>query len=455
MIVRVVDDNDNTPQLQSEVFTVDVHENNHIGDVVLVVNATDLDDARNAALTFHLEPLDSPQAYSDVVSIDHHSGVITALTTFDFESRQTYSFLLTVSDGGVVSHSRVATVVLNVLDDNDETPTFIRSSYTFHVSENRPAGSTLGRIRATDADLSAQHRAVFYSLEGHDSRAFRVAAQTGELFSREPLDREAQPLWRFRARASNDPMFDPRSPLSVVDVIVHVTDINDNFPVVRRPQRINATFVVPQLLPAGQVVTRVEATDADEGQNARLTYAIINAASGGANGGGVNGQRPLFVIDDVSGDIVTSRHIRGDDVGRHTLLIAISDSGLPRRLTTTQIIVIVNVTTYYAGGGHLGTPATSLEDDTDYTIALVMGVCGAVVLLKVVIVALLCARHNIALRLHTSSATSTTHKLNVSDARHDVEADDKASKSSVWKRLQADHRSDAMPSSCSVRVIHF
>jgi len=104
---------------------------------------------------------------------------------------------MTVSDGGIVSHSRVATVVLNVLDDNDEVPTFIRSSYSFHVPENRPAGSAVGRIRATDADLSAQHRAVFYSLEGHDSRAFRVAAQTGELFSRVALDREAQSAWRF------------------------------------------------------------------------------------------------------------------------------------------------------------------------------------------------------------------------------------------------------------------
>jgi len=393
-------------------------------------------------------------------SVSVVSGVITALTTFDFESRQTYSFLLTVSDGGVVSHSRVATVVLNVLDDNDEIPTFIRSSYTFHVAENRAAGSTVGRIRATDADLSAQHRAVFYSLEGHDSRAFRVAAQTGELFTRAPLDREAQPLWRFRARASNDPMFDPRSPLSVVDVIVHVTDINDNFPVVRRPRRVNTTFVVRELLPAGQVVTRVEATDADDGQNARLTYAIISAGlgggrAGGNGGGGRNGKRPLFVIDDVSGDIVTSRDIQRDDVGRHTLLIAISDSGLPRRLTTTQIIVIVNVTTYYAGGGHLATAATSQEDDTDYTIALVMGICCSVVLLKLVIVAVLCARHNIALRLHTSNTSSATHKVKVSDRSHDVEADDKAGKSSVWKRLQGDHRSDVMPSSCSVGVIHF
>lgn len=164
--VRVIDDNDNTPQLErGEVFTVDVRENNHVGDVILVVNASDLDEGRNAEVSFHLEPLDSPRSFSDVVSIDHHSGVITAMTTFDFESRQTYSFLLTLTDGGLVSHSRVATVVLNVVDENDEVPTFIRSSYTFRVPENRAPGSTVGRIRATDADLSAQHRAVFYSLE--------------------------------------------------------------------------------------------------------------------------------------------------------------------------------------------------------------------------------------------------------------------------------------------------
>jgi len=448
IIVRVVDDNDNTPQLASEVLTVDVHENNHVADVILAVNATDLDDGRNAALTYHLEPLDTPQSFSDVVSIDVDSGVITTLTSFDFESRQTYSFLLTVSDGGLVSHSRVATVVLNILDDNDEVPTFIRTSYAFHVPENRAAGSTVGRIRATDADLSAQHRTVFYSLEGHDSRAFRVAAQTGQLFSRVSLDREAQPVWRFRARASNDPLFDPRSPLNIVDVVVYVSDVNDNFPVVRRPRRINETFVVRELLPAGHVVTRVEATDADDGQNARLTYAVINGGSADGRGG----KRPLFVIDDANGDIMTSRDVRRDDTGRYTLLVAVSDSGLPRRLTTTQIIIIVNVTTHYLGGD-LTPPATSLEEETDYTVVLIVGICCAAVLLKLIVVGAVCVRHNVSLRVHATSSSATTHKVSVTD-QGENDTNNKAAKSSVWNRLHDDHRNDVMPSSCSVRYLY-
>ena len=457
IIVRVIDDNDNAPRLDREVFPVDVHENNRVGDVLLAVNATDVDDRRNAALTFRLEPLDSPRSASDVVSIDQHSGVVTALTAFDFESRQTYSFLLTVSDGGLVSHSRVATVVLNVLDDNDEVPTFVRSSYVFHVPENRTPGSTVGRVRATDADLSGQHRAVFYSLEGHDSRAFRVAARTGELFVRAALDREEQPVWRFRARASNDPLFGARSSRGSVDVVVHVADVNDHFPVVRRPRRDNATFVVRQLLPVGHVVTRVEATDADDGQNARLSFAIINGGGDAVDGrrAGTSGrdEGPLFVIDEVSGDITTSRHIRRDDVGRYTLLVAVSDAGLPRRLTTTHVVVIVNVTGHYPPGQLAPPLQTADEDDEeaakDLTLALIVGVCCVAVVVKLVVVAVFCVRHNVAVRL----SSNVTQKVCSGDAETGAGNKTAATTASVWKRLHghADHCDDVIPASCSVR----
>ena len=105
---------------------------------------------------------------------------------------------------------------------------------------------------------------VLYSLEVHDSQAFRVVTHTGELFSRVALHRNTQAVYRFIAHASNDPRFHASSPLSVADVIVYVAHNNDNFPVMHRPQRTNETFTVRQLLTIGYAVTRVETTDADE-----------------------------------------------------------------------------------------------------------------------------------------------------------------------------------------------
>jgi len=90
---------------------------------------------------------------------------------------------------------------------------------------------------------------------------------------------------------------------------------------------MNETLTVRHLLPAGHVVTKVEATDADDGENARLTYAIINGGGGAVGdrrgrGGAPRDRRPLFIIDETNGDIATSRDIRPDDVGVYILLIA-------------------------------------------------------------------------------------------------------------------------------------
>jgi len=77
------------------------------------------------------------------------------------------------------------------------------------------------------------------------------------------------------------------------------------------------------------------------------------------------------------------------------------------------------------------------------------------VLLKLIVVAVLCVRRNAALRAaHSSSTGPVTHKLGggAGGAGHhgDVEACDSAAKTSVWRRLHGDHRTDVIPSSCSV-----
>ena len=78
-----------------------------VGHVMLAVNASDVDDGRNAALSYRLEALDGPPSSSDVVSIDRRSGVVTALAAFDFESRQTYSSRDHVTHRKQLTHERL------------------------------------------------------------------------------------------------------------------------------------------------------------------------------------------------------------------------------------------------------------------------------------------------------------------------------------------------------------
>ena len=71
---------------------------------------------------------------------------------------------MTVRDGGTPARSATQTLVVQVVDVNDERPQFDRSSYNFHVTENCPLGTVVGSVHALDADVSPAFNRVTYSL---------------------------------------------------------------------------------------------------------------------------------------------------------------------------------------------------------------------------------------------------------------------------------------------------
>lgn len=60
---------------------------------------------------------------------------------------------------------------------------------------------------------------------------------------------------------------------AVAEVIIEVTDINDNAP---RLSQSSYTVTVDELMPVGSPVVTLEATDLDIGRNAWLTYTVID-----------------------------------------------------------------------------------------------------------------------------------------------------------------------------------
>lgn len=89
---------------------------------------------------------------------------------------------------------------------------------------------------------------------------------------------------------------------------------------------------------------------------------------------------------------------------------------------------------------------------SDFTVALIVGVCCAAVVVKLVVVAVFCARHKVALGVG-GGTSSGAHKAG---SQPESGPSDKAAAttSSVWKRLHADRRADAViPASCSVSVV--
>ncbi|KAG8225977.1 hypothetical protein J437_LFUL006206 [Ladona fulva] len=112
---------------------------------------------------------------------------------------------------------------------------------------------------------------TYQMIVGQDENSLKyIFMVEGSVMTREPLDRESKSVYAMWAEATDggDPPRGARVPLRVI-----VTDINDNSPLFAEPDE--DVVGVREQQPPGTEVTRVRAADADEGNNASITYSIL------------------------------------------------------------------------------------------------------------------------------------------------------------------------------------
>lgn len=72
----------------------------------------------------------------------------------DRESRDAYALTLLAVDGGSPARTASLRMIINVVDVNDNAPSFtVTSHYETTVPENHPIGSSILQVHAEDLDL--------------------------------------------------------------------------------------------------------------------------------------------------------------------------------------------------------------------------------------------------------------------------------------------------------------
>lgn len=176
--VQVVDVNDNAPVFTQSITEVAFPENNKPGEVVAEVTASDADSGSNAELVYSLEPEPAAQG---LFTISPENGEIRVKTSLDREQRDSYELKVVAADRGSPSLQGTATVLVNVLDCNDNDPKFMLSGYNFSVMENMPALSPVGMVTVIDGDKGENAR-VQLSVE-QDNGDFVIQNGTGTILS--------------------------------------------------------------------------------------------------------------------------------------------------------------------------------------------------------------------------------------------------------------------------------
>ena len=259
-----------------------------------------------------------------------------------------------------------------LLFQDDQIPQFRSRLYSFDIEENADVNTEVGVVQATDRDLDPNNKFAF-SLTGSFEvlDTFRIDPMSGIISIRRPLDRERQDVYHITAQ-----VYSTTSGISRMNdtarVIIHITDINDNAPVIDFPKLGNRTVNISNRVPIGYVVTQIVAHDADFSRNGKVTYFISEGNEDGA-----------FNIGIKTGDLYVNGDLTKLDGHLYRLVIMAQDDGIPQRLTAAILFVGINSTIFYSPLGSTGSDGGGL-DDLHLIIVIVMVVVALIVIILLV-----------------------------------------------------------------------
>ncbi|KAM9740732.1 protocadherin beta-16-like [Menidia menidia] len=189
-------------------------------------------------------------------------------------------------------------VTIEVLDVNDNAPTFQNSHLEFEISESAALGSRFVLESADDADVE-QNGLQNYVLTPNDVFSLKQhvnadGSKYAEMVLQKNLDREQQPRLSLKLLA-----VDGGNPQKsgTVNIDINILDVNDNAPVFN--QTVYKATVIENA-PKGTHVITVNATDIDSGSNGKVTYFLSKSKAGVSH---------LFDINGVTGKIYVSNEI--------------------------------------------------------------------------------------------------------------------------------------------------
>ncbi|XP_036933503.1 protocadherin alpha-13-like isoform X2 [Acanthopagrus latus] len=273
--VVIVDVNDNAPTFVEKSYSLNISESSPTGERFLLPLAIDADTGSNSVNTYRLS---QNEYFSlDVQSGGEHSvsAELVQLKALDREKQAVIKLTLTAVDGGKPPKTGSLHINVNVLDANDNTPSFSKTLYKARVNENAIAGSLVIQVSATDLDEGDNGRVIYsFVKRGNFNPAdvFLINAESGEITVKGDLDYEAQPAYEIHVKAT-DRGFSPRSTNG--KLLVEVVDVNDNAPEIVVTSLMNP---VKEDAEIGSVVASVTVTDKDGGKNGQTHCKLIGSA---------------------------------------------------------------------------------------------------------------------------------------------------------------------------------
>ncbi|KAM6251563.1 uncharacterized protein LJ264_009320 [Porphyrio hochstetteri] len=216
----------------------------------------------------------------------------------------------------VEGEMQVHCIEVEITDINDNAPSFRETETELRMSETTAPGSRFPLAEAHDPDMGA-NSLQSYELSGDEHFSLAVQAGPGEhqrpeLVLAKALDREQAAFHELVLRASDG---GEPARTGTARIRVAVLDANDNAPVFSQAEY---TVRVPEDVPVGSTLVTLTATDADEGVNGHVKYALKKVS---------DMQSEFFQLDSETGAVTLMRPLDFEEATLYELKVQADDGG--------------------------------------------------------------------------------------------------------------------------------
>ncbi|CAL4064237.1 unnamed protein product, partial [Meganyctiphanes norvegica] len=259
VVIEVQDINDMVPTFESEKYYVSIAENTPFGSNFIKVGAVDGDSGSNAEVRYILKE-SSPLVAEPMFTLDPYSGWLALNGKLDAETQSKYELEVIASDGGTPQQTSAATIIVQVVDYNDNAPKFSKAQYNTSVLEDALPGTVVAQLDVYDYDLSggeglseSQQIVQYYLTQGNEMQHFHVRSG-GQIYVAKPLNRENTEQYNLEVTAT-DGVF-----MATAQVLIEIKDVNDNAPECNTPYYHTS---ISESAEPGTILLQVSASDKD------------------------------------------------------------------------------------------------------------------------------------------------------------------------------------------------
>ncbi|XP_040200785.1 protocadherin gamma-B5-like isoform X8 [Rana temporaria] len=187
--LEISDVNDNPPLFIKSTYVAYVQENNLPGASIYSMQASDDDTGDNAKMIYSISNTNTQDLpVTSYFSLNIETGVIYAQRSFDYEQHKEFLIEVTARDNGHLSLSSNTTLIIKVLDQNDNAPKLLYPSPESGASAGfemvpfgAEPGSLITKVVAVDADSGHNAWLSYHFIQVAEPFYFTIDEHTGEI----------------------------------------------------------------------------------------------------------------------------------------------------------------------------------------------------------------------------------------------------------------------------------